>query len=296
MSRPTTSIWKPAALLAEYLAGKGCGFLLVSHDRAFLDAAVDHVIALNPETVDVQRSDYSTWRGAHLARLAEQARSNALLRKDIARLETRPVAPGGRTSPGGGQDGGRQAAAAVGAGRRQRLHRCPGCPADEAGAGGGAAGRTRRQTGAGQSLTDVEKEYPLMLPEAPAPARCREPLVRARDLRVVGITGCSSRSRFEVRAENAGADGSERLRQVEPAGAALLAGCDAGAAGATGRSTRILPFPVAAQIPRWRRVAPESGSSAAGLDEGRFRQLMAALGVRGAPCSISRSSICPRAS
>ena len=54
------------ALLADYLRGKG-GFLLVSHDRTFLDACIDHVIALNSDTVETRRSTFSHSRAEFLA-------------------------------------------------------------------------------------------------------------------------------------------------------------------------------------------------------------------------------------
>ena len=88
--------------VAEYLHAKS-GFLIVSHDRAFLDACVDHVIALNPDTVETRRCTFSTWRSAFLDRIARQERANAELRREIGRLEDaarqrRRGAPG--SSPG----------------------------------------------------------------------------------------------------------------------------------------------------------------------------------------------------
>ena len=74
------------ARLAAYLNAKP-GFLMVSHDRAFLDACVDHVIALNRDTVETRRTSFSTWREHFHQRLAAQESRNAELRKDIARLE-----------------------------------------------------------------------------------------------------------------------------------------------------------------------------------------------------------------
>ena len=74
------------ALLAEYLRAKP-GFLLVSHDRAFLDACIDHVIALNRDTVETRRGAFSTWRAEFLQRLEEQERGNTELRREIGRLE-----------------------------------------------------------------------------------------------------------------------------------------------------------------------------------------------------------------
>ena len=44
----------------EYLAGKK-GFILVSHDRDFLDACIDHVLVLNRRTIEVQTGNFSSW-------------------------------------------------------------------------------------------------------------------------------------------------------------------------------------------------------------------------------------------
>ena len=47
--------------VGEYLAGKK-GFILVSHDRAFLDRCVDHVLSINRADIEVQRGNYSSWQ------------------------------------------------------------------------------------------------------------------------------------------------------------------------------------------------------------------------------------------
>lgn len=43
-----------------YLASKK-GFILVSHDRDLLDACIDHVLALNRKTIEVQSGNFSIW-------------------------------------------------------------------------------------------------------------------------------------------------------------------------------------------------------------------------------------------
>ena len=73
------------ACLAAYLDSKP-GFLMVSHDRAFLDACIDQVIALNRDTVETERTTFSVLREHFHQRLAAQATRNAELRKEIARL------------------------------------------------------------------------------------------------------------------------------------------------------------------------------------------------------------------
>ena len=44
----------------KYLAGKK-GFILVSHDRDFLDACIDHVLVLNRHSIEVQTGNFSSW-------------------------------------------------------------------------------------------------------------------------------------------------------------------------------------------------------------------------------------------
>lgn len=73
------------ALVARYLSGKD-GFLLVSHDRAFLNDCIDHTLAINRASVAVQRGGFDTWeREFDRKNQTEQAR-NEQLKKDVARL------------------------------------------------------------------------------------------------------------------------------------------------------------------------------------------------------------------
>lgn len=51
---------KARELVKAYLRSKK-GFILVSHDRDLLDACVDHVLALNRRTIEVQSGNFSTW-------------------------------------------------------------------------------------------------------------------------------------------------------------------------------------------------------------------------------------------
>ncbi|MGI6636599.1 MAG: ribosomal protection-like ABC-F family protein [Christensenellales bacterium] len=73
-------------IVAEYLSRKS-GFLLVSHDRAFLDKSVDHIVALHKAEVRVEQGTYSTYR--HNKQLQDdfEREKNARLLKDIDRLK-----------------------------------------------------------------------------------------------------------------------------------------------------------------------------------------------------------------
>ena len=72
-------------LVADYLRSKD-GFLLVSHDRAFLNRCIDHVFSLNRSDAWVMQGDYDTWeKRLNDQNVYEQARNDDL-KKDISRL------------------------------------------------------------------------------------------------------------------------------------------------------------------------------------------------------------------
>ncbi len=73
-------------LVAAYLRRQR-GFILVSHDRRFLDGCVDHILALNRSDIQVQAGTYSSWK-ENFDRLQqfEEAKDDRL-RKDVRRLQ-----------------------------------------------------------------------------------------------------------------------------------------------------------------------------------------------------------------
>ena len=48
------------AVVSRYLSGKQ-GFILVSHDRAFLDGCVDHILSINRASIEVQKGNFTSW-------------------------------------------------------------------------------------------------------------------------------------------------------------------------------------------------------------------------------------------
>ena len=72
--------------VASYLRGKR-GFLLVSHDRDFLDGCVDHILALNRTGVEVRNGNFSSWWENKERRDAFERAENEKLRGEIKRLE-----------------------------------------------------------------------------------------------------------------------------------------------------------------------------------------------------------------
>ncbi len=73
-------------LLAGYLARKR-GFILVSHDRTFLDRCSDHVVSINRSDVRVHRGNYSSWKAQFDLEEEHERRRNDNLKREINALE-----------------------------------------------------------------------------------------------------------------------------------------------------------------------------------------------------------------
>lgn len=72
--------------VSEYLKKKK-GFILVSHDRCFLDGCVDHILSLNRANVEVQSGNFSSWIANFERQQEFELAQNTRLRKDISRLQ-----------------------------------------------------------------------------------------------------------------------------------------------------------------------------------------------------------------
>lgn len=73
-------------LAANYLRRQR-GFILVSHDRQFLDGCVDHILSLNRADIQVQSGNYSSWRENFTRQQQFEEARDERLRKDIKRLK-----------------------------------------------------------------------------------------------------------------------------------------------------------------------------------------------------------------
>lgn len=72
--------------LANYLQKKK-GFILVSHDRIFLDKVVDHIISINNTNIEIQQGNFSSWKENKDKQDNFEMMQNEKLQKDINRLE-----------------------------------------------------------------------------------------------------------------------------------------------------------------------------------------------------------------
>lgn len=75
------------ALVSAYLAQKK-GYILVSHDRAFLDGCVDHILSINRADIQVCRGNFSVWWENKQRQDRFETEQNDRLKKEIRRLKT----------------------------------------------------------------------------------------------------------------------------------------------------------------------------------------------------------------
>jgi len=73
-------------VLSEYLQNKS-GFLIVSHDRKFLDEVIDHVLSINKSNITLEKGNYSTWKRNQEMMEEYEFRTRARLEREVETLE-----------------------------------------------------------------------------------------------------------------------------------------------------------------------------------------------------------------
>ena len=74
------------AVVSAYLNRKK-GFILVSHDRCFLDGCVDHILSLNRANIEVQKGNYSSWFANFQRQQEFELAQNAKLKRSISEMQ-----------------------------------------------------------------------------------------------------------------------------------------------------------------------------------------------------------------
>ena len=72
-------------ILGDYLARQR-GFILVSHDRYFLDLCTDHILALNRADIRLSHGDFSTWKSQMEREEETERRTQEKLLKEVRDL------------------------------------------------------------------------------------------------------------------------------------------------------------------------------------------------------------------
>lgn len=76
---------KAREIVSDYLKKKK-NFILVSHDRKFLDNCIDHIISINRNDIDIQAGNFSSWYENFERQRKSELLQNEQLKKEIARL------------------------------------------------------------------------------------------------------------------------------------------------------------------------------------------------------------------
>lgn len=73
-------------IVAEYLSSKK-GFIVVSHDRDFLDTVVNHILSINKANIEIQKGNFSTYQFNKNREDEFEIAQNEKLQRDIQRLQ-----------------------------------------------------------------------------------------------------------------------------------------------------------------------------------------------------------------
>lgn len=77
---------KGRQIVSNYLNSKK-GFVLVSHDRVFLDGCIDHVLNINKTNIELQEGNFSSWYENKQRQDQYEQTQNERLRKEVGRLK-----------------------------------------------------------------------------------------------------------------------------------------------------------------------------------------------------------------
>ena len=87
IDEPTNHLDAYSRECVQKFLNKQSGFIVVSHDRNFVDNCVDHIISINKQNIEIQKGNFSSWWQNKQNQDNFELSQNEKLKKDIARLE-----------------------------------------------------------------------------------------------------------------------------------------------------------------------------------------------------------------
>ena len=87
IDEPTNHLDVEARKAVSNYLNKKKGFILVSHDRMFLDNSVDHILAINRNDIKTEKGNFSSWYENKTRQDSYEINENEKAKKDISRLE-----------------------------------------------------------------------------------------------------------------------------------------------------------------------------------------------------------------
>jgi lincosamide and streptogramin A transport system ATP-binding/permease protein len=88
IDEPTNHLDMDARKLVSNYLNRKKGFILVSHDRAFLDSCIDHILSINKTNIEIQKGNFSSWWKNKQMQDEFELTENDRLKKDIDRLKS----------------------------------------------------------------------------------------------------------------------------------------------------------------------------------------------------------------
>ena len=86
IDEPTNHLDMNARKLVSHYLNTKRGYILVSHDRSFLDNCVDHILSVNKTNIEIQKGNFSSWWENKSRQDNFELAENEKLRRDINRL------------------------------------------------------------------------------------------------------------------------------------------------------------------------------------------------------------------
>ena len=86
IDEPTNHLDMAARKLVSGYLNKKKGFILVSHDRTFLDSCVNHILSINKADIEIQKGNFTSWQENKQKQDDFELAENEKLKKDIKRL------------------------------------------------------------------------------------------------------------------------------------------------------------------------------------------------------------------
>lgn len=87
IDEPTNHLDYASRECVKKFLNKQKGFIVVSHDRDFIDSTVDHIISINKNNIEIQKGNFSSWWANKQNQDNFELAQNEKLKKDISRLE-----------------------------------------------------------------------------------------------------------------------------------------------------------------------------------------------------------------
>ena len=87
IDEPTNHLDLAARETVGAYLNKKKGFILVSHDRAFLDSCVDHILSVNRTNIEIQKGNFSSWWQNKQLQDSFETTENEKRQREIAHLE-----------------------------------------------------------------------------------------------------------------------------------------------------------------------------------------------------------------